>query len=158
MADTKISAMTAGTTIVGTEVVPGVQSSANVKFTINQIKTWTSASPTLVTPVLDVATATSIAIGGATIGSNALAVTGTANISGVVTINTTTLTGGASNLMTLNGGLKTTLATAILGSATTITGGATGNVPTLTAGPVTGNPTKWLPYNDNGTTRYIPAW
>lgn len=49
-------------------------------------------------------------------------------------------------------------ATQILGSKTTITGGATGNVPTLTAGPVTGNPTKWLPYDDNGTTRYIPSW
>ncbi len=46
----------------------------------------------------------------------------------------------------------------MLRSLATITGGATGNVPTLTAGPVTGNPTKWLPYDDNGTTRYIPAW
>lgn len=41
---------------------------------------------------------------------------------------------------------------------TTITGGATGNVPTLTAGPVSGNPTKWIPIDDNGVTRYIPAW
>ena len=46
----------------------------------------------------------------------------------------------------------------ILHSSVAITGGATGNVPTLTAGPVTGNPTKWLPYDDNGTTRYIPSW
>jgi hypothetical protein len=52
----------------------------------------------------------------------------------------------------------TNSATQILGSKTTITGGSTGNVPTLSAGPVTGNPTKWLPYDDNGTTRYIPAW
>lgn len=37
-------------------------------------------------------------------------------------------------------------------------GGATGNAPTLTAGPVTGNPTKWLAFNDAGTTRYIPSW
>lgn len=49
-------------------------------------------------------------------------------------------------------------ATVMLGSKTTITGGATGNVPTLLAGPVTGEPTKWLPYDDNGTTRYIPSW
>ena len=52
----------------------------------------------------------------------------------------------------------TNSATQILGSNTTITGGGTANVPTLTTGPVTGNPTKWLPYDDNGTTRYIPAW
>jgi hypothetical protein len=35
-----ISALSAGTTIVGTEVVPGVQSSATVKFTFNQAKTY----------------------------------------------------------------------------------------------------------------------
>lgn len=59
----------------------------------------------------------------------------------------------------LNGGaVYTNVANFILGSKTTITGGSTGNVPTLTAGPVTGNPTKWLPYDDNGTTRYIPSW
>lgn len=47
---------------------------------------WVRAtSPTLVTPVLGVATGTSLALGGATIGSNALAVTGTANISGTIT-------------------------------------------------------------------------
>lgn len=45
-----------------------------------------------------------------------------------------------------------------LRSKTTITGPATGSVPTLTAGPKAGNPTKWLPYDDNGTTRYIPSW
>jgi hypothetical protein len=36
--------------------------------------------------------------------------------------------------------------------------GSTSNVPTLTAGPVTGNPTKWIPVDDNGITRYIPSW
>lgn len=64
----------------------------------------------------------------------------------------------ASMTATFGGSLTTTSAAQILGSATTITGGSTGNVPTLTSGPVTGNPTKWLPYNDNGTTRYIPSW
>jgi hypothetical protein len=24
--------------------------------------------------------------------------------------------------------------------------------------PASTNPTKWIPVNDNGTTRYIPAW
>lgn len=31
-------------------------------------------------------------------------------------------------------------------------------VATLTNGPTAGNPTKWIPINDNGTTRNIPAW
>lgn len=41
-----------------------------------------ATSPTLVTPALGVATATSVALGGATIGSNALAVTGTSLFTG----------------------------------------------------------------------------
>jgi hypothetical protein len=41
-----------------------------------------STSPTLVTPVLGVASATSLALGGAAIGSNALAITGTMAVTG----------------------------------------------------------------------------
>lgn len=44
-------------------------------------------SPSFTTPALGVATATSLAIGGATIGANALAVTGTAAFSGTVFAN-----------------------------------------------------------------------
>src|SRR5690242_3831329 len=51
-----------------------------------------SNSPTLVTPVLGVAAGTSLALGGATIGSNALAITGSANISGVATLASGTAT------------------------------------------------------------------
>lgn len=38
------------------------------------------------------------------------------------------------------------------------TDGAGANTGTLTNSPVIGNPTKWIPIDDNGTTRYIPAW
>jgi len=31
-------------------------------------------------------------------------------------------------------------------------------VGTLTNAPAAGNPTKWIPIDDNGTTRFIPAW
>lgn len=41
---------------------------------------------------------------------------------------------------------------------TTIANGAGASVGTLTNAPVAGNPTKWLSVNDNGVTRYIPAW
>lgn len=41
---------------------------------------------------------------------------------------------------------------------TAITSGAGAQIGTLTNSPTAGNPTKWIPINDNGTTRYIPAW
>jgi hypothetical protein len=41
---------------------------------------------------------------------------------------------------------------------TALTDGAAAAVGTLTNAPASGNPTKWIPVNDNGTTRYIPAW
>jgi len=58
----------------------------------------------------------------------------------------------SAGLLTVPGG------TTLLATYATLTAGATGNVPTLTAGPVTGNPTKWIAINDNGTVRHIPAW
>ena len=56
------------------------------------------------------------------------------------------------------GAIHSGLAAELIGTSVALTAGGTANVPTLTAGPVTGNPTKWLPINDNGTTRYVPAW
>ena len=64
MAGTKVSVLTAGAALGGTEAIPAVQSAATVKITAAQIKTFTSASPTLVTPVLGVAAGTSLALGG----------------------------------------------------------------------------------------------
>lgn len=43
-------------------------------------------------------------------------------------------------------------------TTTTFTDGAAAAVGTLTNAPAAGNPTKWIPIDDNGTTRYIPAW
>lgn len=40
----------------------------------------------------------------------------------------------------------------------TFTNGSGAAVGTLTNAPSAGNPTKWIPVSDNGTTRYIPAW
>lgn len=36
--------------------------------------------------------------------------------------------------------------------------GAGASAGTLTNAPAVGNPTKWIPIDDNGTTRHIPAW
>lgn len=40
----------------------------------------------------------------------------------------------------------------------TLANGAAASVGTLTNAPAATNPTKWIPIDDNGTTRYIPAW
>lgn len=39
-----------------------------------------------------------------------------------------------------------------------LTNGAGASAGTMTNAPAAGNPTKWIGINDNGTTRYIPAW
>jgi hypothetical protein len=43
-------------------------------------------------------------------------------------------------------------------SGEAFTDGAGASTGTLTNAPAAGNPTKWIPIDDNGTTRYIPAW
>lgn len=39
-----------------------------------------------------------------------------------------------------------------------LSNGAGAAAGTLTNAPSAGNPTKWIPINDNGTIRYCPAW
>lgn len=48
--------------------------------------------------------------------------------------------------------------TAVLKSTNTVTSGAGAQIGSLSNCPVSGNPTSWIPFNDNGTTRYIPSW
>lgn len=43
-------------------------------------------------------------------------------------------------------------------SKATYNNGASTHTATLTNAPASTNPTKWIPVDDNGTTRYIPAW
>ena len=47
---------------------------------------------------------------------------------------------------------------ALVTTAAAMNNGAAAAAGTLTNAPVAGNPTKWIPIDDNGTTRYIPAW
>lgn len=54
-------------------------------------------------------------------------------------------------LLTLSGGT-------LLATSAALTNGAAAQTATITNGPTAGNPTKWIPITDNGTTRYIPAW
>lgn len=48
--------------------------------------------------------------------------------------------------------------TKILKTLTNFNNGAAAAVGTLNNAPAAGNPTKWIPIDDNGTTRYLPAW
>jgi hypothetical protein len=46
----------------------------------------------------------------------------------------------------------------LIRTKTTLNNGASSNTGTLTNAPASGNPTKWISIDDNGTTRKIPAW
>lgn len=60
-------------------------------------------------------------------------------------------------VMQSNGAFYANAATPF-GTKTTATNGAAAQVATMTNGPAAGNPTKWMPFDDNGTTRYVPMW
>jgi len=55
-------------------------------------------------------------------------------------------------------GIFTTADGFLIHSLVSYTDGAAASVGTLTNAPAAGNPTKWIPIDDNGTTRFIPAW
>jgi hypothetical protein len=128
MANKSISQLTAGSAISGTDIFPDVQTAGvgPVKVTATQLATYFWNSPTLVTPNLGVATATSINIGGATLGTNVLAYNGSA-------IGTSLALGGAT-IGTNN--LAVTGTTALAGATTVSTGGLTIGVAGTTGGTI----------------------
>lgn len=50
------------------------------------------------------------------------------------------------------------ITTQLIRSSETLNDGAGGATGTLTNAPAAGDPTKWVPIDDNGTTLYLPAW
>lgn len=56
------------------------------------------------------------------------------------------------------GMVSTNSATFMIRTRTAYTNGAGASGGTLLNSPAVGNPTKWIPVDDNGTTRYVPAW
>ena len=67
---------------------------------------------------------------------------------------------GVTSLMSLSktGVLTVTGGATFLTTSSALTNGAGASAGTITNAPSVGNPTKWIGINDNGTTRYIPAW
>jgi hypothetical protein len=66
--------------------------------------------------------------------------------------------GGASASDPGIGMLYTNSSAFMIRSKTAYNNGAGAGAGTLTNAPAAGNPTKWIPVDDNGTTRHIPAW
>lgn len=46
----------------------------------------------------------------------------------------------------------------LIASSTNLGDGAGVSAGTLTNAPSAGDPSKWVPIDDNGTTRYVPSW
>lgn len=63
-----------------------------------------------------------------------------------------------SGTVTLGGTITTPGGAVLHITNTALTDGAAAQTGTLTNAPTAGNPTKWIGINDNGTTRYVPAW
>lgn len=60
--------------------------------------------------------------------------------------------------LTAVNGLRVIGDTTMIHSGTAYANGAAAAIGTLLNAPAAGNPTKWIPVDDNGTTRFIPAW
>lgn len=115
MVDTvKWSAFPSGSTIAGTDITVGLQGGANVQWTYNQAATFFWNSPTLVTPTLGVATATSV---------NKVAITAPAAAATLTIANGKTFT--VNNSLALTGTDATTLT--FPGTSDTIPGVGTAN-------------------------------
>jgi hypothetical protein len=64
----------------------------------------------------------------------------------------------SSSNVTAAGSLITQTGTYLVRTTANLSNGAGAQTAILENAPATGNPTKWIPIDDNGTTRYIPAW
>jgi hypothetical protein len=82
-------------------------------------------------------------------GATPLAIDATTGVSSFLGISCTTLTATAG---------ITVGSTTLVSTSVALNNGAGASAGTITNAPAAGNPTKWVPINDNGTTRYIPAW
>lgn len=152
--------------------------------TNNEFSLTRTSSGTAVFNVTQATGAFNLTSGLLTIGATTSSITGAAGnmtitagtgASRTLTLQTTTSGGAAAAVLTLDAGQSATFANNITlqGTAlitkpggtipifttnTAITTGAGVQAGTLLNSPVAGNPTKWIPVNDNGNTLYIPAW
>lgn len=81
------------------------------------------------------------------------------------TLSSPTLSGSAvmNGTLTVNGtlgatSLRSSETGALVRTGVSLTNGAGVGAGTISNAPSAGNPTKWIPIIDNGTTRYLPTW
>lgn len=65
---------------------------------------------------------------------------------------------GGNQVRNIYSGKIVTSSTTLHETSVALANGAAAAFGTLANAPASGNPTKWIPINDNGTTRYVPAW
>lgn len=154
---------TSGTLTIGNPTVVGTQTTQNVFNTVATTVNFAGAADVNIS----VAGKTTTVAGSLTVtqdilangGSNAFAgsvdITGALTASGASQINNTLFVTGE---IESTAGLVTGQNAFLVKSSVAMTDGAAAQVGTLTNAPAAGNPTKWIPIDDNGATRYIPAW
>ncbi|MES3018580.1 MAG: hypothetical protein V4721_12405 [Bacteroidota bacterium] len=79
-------------------------------------------------------------------------------ISPIGLIQVQTDSGGSRFIIAGANGLRIDGDTVLLHTGTALANGAAAAAGTLLNAPAAGNPTKWIPVDDNGTTRFVPAW
>lgn len=101
-----------------------------------------------------------VTAGGVTVSAGGATIVGNTVITGTLTTSSVAVIGvdpGGSEALRVGGALRVNAST-MIATATNFSNGAAAATGTLTNAPTAGNPTKWIPVVDNGTTRYIPAW
>lgn len=83
--------------------------------------------------------------------------TGAAVFANTPTLVTPVIGAATGTSLVLTGDITTGTGTLHKTSAA-LTNGAAAAAGTLLNAPVAGNPTKWVPVDDNGTIRYVPLW
>jgi hypothetical protein len=83
--------------------------------------------------------------------------TGVVVFNNTPTLITPVLGAATGTSVTLTGDITTGTGT-LHRTSVALTNGAAAAAGTLANAPIAGNPTKWVPINDNGTIRYIPCW
>lgn len=77
---------------------------------------------------------------------------------GTPTLVTPNIGAATGSSLVLTGNITKQGGATLITTNTALTDGAGAGAGTITNAPAAGNPTKWIGINDNGTTRYVPAW
>jgi hypothetical protein len=84
--------------------------------------------------------------------------TGAAVFANTPTLVTPVIGAATGTSLGLTGAITIGDVAALIKTSAAMNNGAAAAAGTLLNAPVAGNPTKWVPFDDNGTIRYFPAW